>query len=146
MAVQTIDVKALSKLVAAEQGLCLMDVRTPAEFDTVHAAGAKLLPLTELDPAKFMAGVGDPRKKVYLICKGGTRSLKAAELFVGAGYQNVVSVDGGTDAWVSAGLPVERSVIERTYVPGTSGVNSGKRVFASRSVAEDPVGMVSVQL
>ena len=45
---------------------------------------------------------------LYFICKSGGRSAKAVEKMIAAGFTNVVSVDGGTDAWTAAGLPVER--------------------------------------
>ena len=102
--VQTIDAKSLHQLMEQKPDLRLVDVRTPAEFQTVHAVGASPAPLNELNPQAFPAS-GEP---IYFICKGGVRSRQAAELFLKAGRTNVVSVDGGTDAWVSAGLPVER--------------------------------------
>ena len=37
---QTIDAKGLHKLMEQKPDLCLIDVRTPAEYETVHAAGA----------------------------------------------------------------------------------------------------------
>ncbi len=45
---------------------------------------------------------------MYVICKGGTRGGKAQQKFVDAGFTNVVNVEGGTEAWVAAGLPVIR--------------------------------------
>ncbi len=45
---------------------------------------------------------------VYLICKMGGHSQKACNLLSSAGLINAVNVTGGTEAWVSARLPVER--------------------------------------
>jgi rhodanese-related sulfurtransferase len=85
----------------------LLDVRTPIEFQSVHAEGARNVPLDRLDPAQVFQGraSGEP---VYVICQSGGRSRKACELFQSAGHPNVVNVEGGTSAWVSAGLPVVR--------------------------------------
>ncbi len=47
-------------------------------------------------------------RPLYLICGSGSRSAKACQKFIEAGYANVVSVDGGTGAWDEAGLPVIR--------------------------------------
>lgn len=107
MPIQRVDVKSVGRLREQNPNLFLVDVRTPAEYETIHAAGAKLAPLTELDPKKVMAGRSED-EPVYLICKAGMRSMKAAEAFANAGFKNVHSVDGGTDAWVAAGLPSER--------------------------------------
>ena len=51
---------------------------------------------------------GAADQPLYLICAGGSRSAKACQKFIDAGYTNVVSVDGGTTAWDEAGLPVIR--------------------------------------
>jgi rhodanese-related sulfurtransferase len=85
----------------------LIDVRTPVEFQSVHAEGARNMPLDRLDPAQIFHGrSGD--EPLYMICQSGGRSRKACELLQSAGHANVVSVDGGTTAWVNAGLPTVR--------------------------------------
>jgi len=43
-----------------------------------------------------------------LICKSGNRSSNAAQKFIDAGVDNVVSVEGGTMAWERADLHVKR--------------------------------------
>ena len=43
-----------------------------------------------------------------MICQMGGRSKQACEKFHAAGFANVVNVEGGTAAWVEAGLPVVR--------------------------------------
>lgn len=87
----------------------LIDVRTPAEYRSVHAAMAVLAPLDQLDPKRLMEARGEAQgEPLYVICRSGTRSTKACERFLNAGYGNVVNVTGGTDAWARAGLPVSR--------------------------------------
>ena len=48
---------------------------------------------------------GPADQPVYFICQSGGRSAKAAEAFQSAGFDNVLSVEGGTAAWERAGLP-----------------------------------------
>ena len=87
----------------------VIDVRTPVEFRSVHAAIARNVPLDSIDPHAIMKqrnGTAD--QPLYLICQGGARSAKACQKFIDAGYANVLSIDGGTDAWDKAGLPVVR--------------------------------------
>jgi rhodanese-related sulfurtransferase len=43
------------------------------------------------------------------VCQTGTRSQLAAAKLRAAGFTRVVHVDGGTNAWAMAGLPVLRS-------------------------------------
>lgn len=105
---QTITVRELSERTQSET-LELIDVRTPLEFRTVHAKHARNVPLDRLDPNEIMAARnGDAEQTLYVICKGGTRGAKAQAKFREAGYENVVNVEGGTDAWVTASLPAVR--------------------------------------
>lgn len=87
----------------------LIDVRTPAEFAEVHAEGARLVPLDVLDPKAVMSDRdGSADQPLYVLCKSGSRAAKAVEKFHAAGFNNVLSVEGGTAAWEQAGLPVVR--------------------------------------
>ncbi len=88
----------------------LLDVRTPAEFAAQHAAGARSLPLDQLDASAFLrlrehAGAGE--RPVYLLCQSGKRAAMAADKLAAAGCTCAVVVDGGTAAWAAAGLPCE---------------------------------------
>lgn len=85
----------------------LLDVRTPKEFRAVHSTWASNEPLDRLDPRQIMEKRSTERP-LYLICKSGGRSAKAQQQFVEAGFENVINVEGGTDAWVTLGLPVIR--------------------------------------
>ncbi|MGB7329703.1 MAG: rhodanese-like domain-containing protein [Rubripirellula sp.] len=105
---QTIDVRQLAGKMR-ESTVDLIDVRTPVEFREVHADGAVNVPLDGLVPAEVLQSRGDRADEpLYLICKSGGRSAKAAQKCIDAGFTNVVSVDGGTSAWAQAGLPVQR--------------------------------------
>ena len=89
--------------------LKLIDVRSPAEFQEVHAVGAFNIPLNNFNASEVIAQHGlSAEKPVYLICKMGGRSQKACDALVEAGCTSAVNVTGGTDAWVAAGAPVER--------------------------------------
>lgn len=86
----------------------LIDVRTPAEFEAVHAADAKNIPLDRLDAAALrteMQSLGCER--LLVICQFGKRAQMACEKLAAAGIP-VVNVHGGTAAWDQAGLPVVR--------------------------------------
>ena len=85
----------------------IIDVRTPAEFRSVHAAAARNIPLDELDlhlDELRELGMAGP---LPVICQAGGRSRKACEKLTAAGI-GVINIDGGTTAWVDAGLPVVR--------------------------------------
>ena len=83
----------------------LLDVRTPAEFASLHIDGAINLPLDRLDPHALFTTI-DASDTLYCICQTGTRSQMAADRLRAAGLVQVIHVDGGTNAWQAAGLPV----------------------------------------
>ncbi len=103
MSVPTITPRRLAELRATGEPVELIDVRTPVEFREVHAEGARNVPLDRLDPAAFR-GAGP----VYVICKSGGRGRQACERLHAAGVTGAVNVEGGTQAWADAGLPVVR--------------------------------------
>lgn len=83
----------------------LIDVRERDEYTDVHAAGAVNLPLSKLTAQYKQI---DPDRDIYVICKAGGRSMQACEYFEQAlGWDNVINVEGGTSAWLEAGLPTE---------------------------------------
>jgi rhodanese-related sulfurtransferase len=86
----------------------LIDVRTPAEFESIHAEGARNLPLDRLSADAVCEVAGTRDGKIYIICHSGMRATKACEQLRDAGIENVVCIEGGTQAWEKAGLPVVR--------------------------------------
>jgi rhodanese-related sulfurtransferase len=85
-------------------GGVLIDVRTPGEFAGEHAENAVNLPLDRLSADAVRAMIS-PGQKAYVICKSGKRAGEACERLMASGLVDVVRVEGGTDAWVAAGLP-----------------------------------------
>ena len=86
----------------------LLDVRTPGEFATAHVPGALPAPLDTLDAAAFLKARSGQSKPIYVLCQTGGRARKAIEKFERAGFDGCVLVEGGTQAWMDAGLPVIR--------------------------------------
>jgi rhodanese-related sulfurtransferase len=87
----------------------LIDVRTPVEFRAAHLSSARNVPLGQLNPAAAMnTRTTSSEQPIYVICQSGGRGRQACELFHGAGFANVINVEGGTAACVAVGLPVVR--------------------------------------
>ena len=103
---QTVPPAEVAGLHAQGRPVRLIDVRTPVEYAEVHAEGARLVPLNQLDPRAVSEG--SDAEPLYVICKSGSRAAKAVEKFRAAGFANVFNVEGGTAAWERAGLPVVR--------------------------------------
>jgi rhodanese-related sulfurtransferase len=105
MPVATISPQELADRIERGEAKEIIDVRTPTEFREVHATAARNVPLDTLEPGEIGTKNGEP---AYFICKAGGRSAKACQKLIDAGITDVVSIDGGTDAWAAAGLPVVR--------------------------------------
>jgi rhodanese-related sulfurtransferase len=88
-----------------EGGVQLIDVREPHEYSAGHLPGARLVPLATLPTH---ATEFDDAEPIVFVCAVGQRSALAAEYAAAAGKTNLYSIDGGTDGWVRAGLPVEK--------------------------------------
>ncbi len=98
--------RQLHQPMAAGGPVELLDVRTPAEFDGAHVPGARLIPLGDLDPASFRRQFGEGDGPVYVLCQSGGRARRAIEKLAAAGIGRGVLVEGGTEGWINAGLPV----------------------------------------
>jgi adenylyltransferase/sulfurtransferase len=76
--------------------LRLIDVREPHELEIAKLEGAELIPLGQL--AGRMSEL-DTAEDIVLFCKGGTRSTRALELLLGAGFRKLKNLKGGINAW-----------------------------------------------
>jgi rhodanese-related sulfurtransferase len=105
---------SLSAILSAGKIHELLDVRTPPEYASAHVPGAKLIPLGELKIAAFLAQ-HTPGTPIYVLCHSGSRAKKALEQFERAGCDDCILVEGGTQAWIDAGLPIHGGV--QTVMP-----------------------------
>lgn len=84
-------------------GITLVDVREASEWDQGHVPGARHVPKSHLEQ-DVEAAVLDRATPVVLYCAGGIRSLFAAQTLRAMGYEDVVSMSGGFQAWKSQGF------------------------------------------
>ncbi len=81
------------QLIDSGRRLDVIDVRTPAEFQSVHVTVARNVPLDQLDPVAIQAARSDRvREPLYVVCRSGARGQQACERFITAGYSNVINV------------------------------------------------------
>ena len=85
----------------------VVDVRTPEEFAKGHLRDAKNIPLADL--ASRIGELDKSKgKSIVVVCQTGARADKAVKQFQAAGFEDVVSLDGGLAAWQSANLPIAK--------------------------------------
>ncbi len=83
----------------------LIDVREYAEFAGGRVKGAKLIPLGEIEKRHTEL---DRAQLIYVMCRSGNRSAQAQKKLKNLGFENVVNVVGGFEAWKKADLPFEK--------------------------------------
>jgi len=85
--------------------IVLIDIREPKEHATGVAAGARLLPMSQLGQ-RLGEIPQSPDKPVYLICNTQNRSQAVLSGLVDKGYKHVHYVQGGMSEWASRGWPM----------------------------------------
>jgi len=86
----------------AGNGMRVIDVRTPAEWQSGHIARAEHFPLTRILEGQYPQAPKD--EELVLHCGSGYRSNIAASLLRQAGFSRVKSLAGGAFAWSNAGF------------------------------------------
>ena len=104
--VQTINVANFKQICESNIDKCLIDVREPHEFQLQRIHGVQNIPKDVLID-RINAVTKNHADAIYLHCRAGVRSYAAAEMLIQHGYENVYSVEGGLNAWIQAGYPVE---------------------------------------
>jgi rhodanese-related sulfurtransferase len=96
--------EALPEVPAASvpDGAWLLDVREDDEWAAGHIPGARHIGLGQLSARTAEVPQDHP---VFVICRSGARSGRAAQALTGAGWQ-AVNVAGGMQDWAAAGRPM----------------------------------------
>lgn len=89
---------------ANQQHAVFVDVRSAEEYAQGHIAQARNVPLDQIDGRA--ASVLPKNKPLIVVCSSGRTATRAAALLQGKGFQNVVTLNGGMQSWLQAGLPV----------------------------------------
>lgn len=119
--------------------LFILDVRSPAEYNYGYIEGAVSMPVNKNSTLHDPIDVPDeamlkwhidnhkglPKDKdtmIIVYCKQGTRSLKASQMLVDAGYRKVFNMQGGIDTWVNKKYPVVFFNKWAVYYPSTKSI------------------------
>jgi rhodanese-related sulfurtransferase len=109
----------------------LVDVRSPGEFAVGHVPGATNIPMDEAE-ARLPDIPAD--RPVVLICQSGSRAEMTCEL-IRHERPNSAALDGGTDAWIAAGLPAVSSRRTRWSIDRQVRLTAGLLVLSGSLLA-----------
>ena len=101
-----IEAPKLAAALSLDPSLLLLDVREPHELQISALPRALNIPLGQL--ASRLSEL-DSAREMVVFCKAGTRSARALELLVSAGFKKVKNLKGGINAWareVDTSLPI----------------------------------------
>jgi rhodanese-related sulfurtransferase len=125
------NVTAAEAYALQQKGYTYVDIRSSAEFENGHPAGALNVPLIEQDEesgmmlpnpdfVRVMQANFAPDAKLLVGCQSGGRSARAAQILATFGFADVSNVTGGfggardpmsgrivDPGWAGSGLPVE---------------------------------------
>ena len=85
----------------------LIDLRTAQEYEEGHLKRSNNIDFTY---SGFALMFVDFKKTtpMYLYCRTGNKSAKAAALLDSLGFKKIINLDGGVERWKEAGLPLVR--------------------------------------
>lgn len=105
--VSTLEPQALRQWMAEHEDLVIIDVRSAAEFESLHIRGSYNVPLPLLSEhtAELAARLGE---RVVLVCQSGVRAEQARQKLAGAGIGTAYVLTGGAPGFADAGGDVVR--------------------------------------
>jgi rhodanese-related sulfurtransferase/TusA-related sulfurtransferase len=86
----------LQKQLDSNSDIVVLDVREPAEFAFGHIPNAISIPFGELEER---IGEWNKDKKIYVVCRTGSRSDMASQTLAEKGFTNVTNVVPGMSEW-----------------------------------------------
>lgn len=131
----------------AEPGVVLLDVRTAEEYAESHIQGAINIDVKKDDFVEKAKSILPTDKTIAVYCRGGKRSVAAAEKLVTEHYK-VVNLEGGIMAWKEADMPVVTDEYETDTFTTANGkivkfhalVHSSIRIeYDGKEIQIDPV-------
>jgi len=98
--IEVVDAQKFNELITQE-GI-ILDVRTPKEWAQGTIKGAVKMNFFDADFTNQIETL-DKTKPIYVYCKAGGRSSKAAMQLEKIGFTKIYDLDGGIGAWDEAG-------------------------------------------
>jgi len=87
----------------------IIDVRTPAEYESGHIKGAQNIPLNTLANQTEKINKKEP---IVIHCQSGARAAMAYSVLEKLGFKNIINYSGGINDWTNNKNPLEKSSVK----------------------------------
>ena len=94
--INRVSIEQVQALLDEKKPIRLFDIRDPNSFSSAHMAGSDNLNSDNF--ADLTAGC-EYDTPIVVVCYHGHSSLNAAQVLMNHGFENVMSMDGGFEAW-----------------------------------------------
>ncbi len=99
--ISQIDAPSLHEAISSGRALALLDVREPWEFERAAIGESVNVPMSTLtarvDEIRKLQG----ERELVVICHHGVRSMHVAQFLAAQGFDELINLRGGIDAWSS---------------------------------------------
>jgi rhodanese-related sulfurtransferase len=95
---ESLNVIQLNKELDSDPQTVLLDVRDKWEYDLCHIDNSVNISLSEITERKDEL---DKQPRTVILCHHGMRSTIAGEYLISEGFEKIVNLEGGIDAWAS---------------------------------------------
>ena len=106
--IQSVGVDAAKELVAQDESVVVLDVRTPEEYEAGHIQGALNINIRNENFSNMVSMLD--RNKTYMVhCSANVengRTDKSLKIMDNLGFKKLLDMSGGIVAWTQRGNPV----------------------------------------
>ncbi|MEE9575515.1 MAG: rhodanese-like domain-containing protein [Gammaproteobacteria bacterium] len=95
---ESLNVIQLKKELETDPQTVLLDIRDKWEYDLCHIDNSVNISLSEITERKDEL---DKQPRTVILCHHGMRSTIAGEYLISEGFEQIVNLEGGIDAWAS---------------------------------------------
>lgn len=107
--VEKLEAPAFRTKMAELQVYNIVDVRTPQEFAQASIMQAKNIDIKG-DSFEEELSKLEKDKPLFIYCKSGGRSARAVEKAKEMGFERIIELDGGMDAWKAANIETQHAM------------------------------------
>jgi rhodanese-related sulfurtransferase len=112
--IQKLPPQQFAERLKAQPNAILLDVRTPQEFAAGYIDGASNINVLDSDFKEQVQQQLPPKRPIFVYCKVGGRSARAAKALQAMGYTEIYDLYGGYTDWQKAATTTLPDTLKRS--------------------------------